>query len=138
MKIYAIRDRLLDYFMQPFAGPDDKNVLAAVARTVNEQDNLSDIAQAPHHYEIWQLGEVDQEGHITATRALIADCSSLIRTGVRERPGADTRGSAPGGATRREQGSPGGALNGTLTQPGSVPDKGRTTDRQGEEAPQEH
>lgn len=85
MKIYAIRDRLLDYYMQPFAGPDDKAVLASIARMINTQGEQSDIAQAPHHFEVWELGDIDEEGHINPTRKLLADCSSLVRPGIRER-----------------------------------------------------
>ena len=86
MNIYAIRDRLIDYYLQPFAGPDEKNVLAAIAAQVNG-DIDSAINTAPHHFEVWELGKVDQEGHITPTRKLICDCSSLVRTGLRARPG---------------------------------------------------
>jgi len=85
VKIYAIRDRLLDYYMQPFAGPDDKAVLASIAKIVNTQGEQSDIAQAPHHFEVWELGEIDQEGHINPTRKLIADCAALIRPSFRDR-----------------------------------------------------
>lgn len=105
MKIYAVRDRLIDYFLQPFVGPDDKNVLAAIANDVNKLEATSAIAQAPHHFEIWELGEVDQEGHITPKLNFLADCSSLIRRGIRTgddegpgRPGprtAVTRGQEP-------------------------------------------
>ena len=96
MKIYAIRDRLLDYYMQPFAGPEDKAVLASIARMINTQGEQSDIAQAPHHFEVWELGSIDEEGHINPTRKLIADCSSLVRPGIRER---DTRGRPEDGPT---------------------------------------
>jgi len=82
MNIYAIRDRLIDYYLQPFAGPDEKNVLAAIAAQVNG-DIDSAINTAPHHFEVWELGKVDQEGHITPTRKLICDCASLVRTGLR-------------------------------------------------------
>ncbi|QXP07994.1 MAG: nonstructural protein [Arizlama microvirus] len=96
MKIYAVRDRLLDYYMQPFAGPDDKAVLASIAKIINSQGEQSDIAQAPHHFEVWELGEIDQEGHINPTRKLIADCAALIRPGIRER---DVRGRPEDGPT---------------------------------------
>lgn len=83
MKIYAIRDRLLDYYMQPFAGPDDKPVLASIAKMINAQGEQSDIAQAPHHFEVWELGTIDEEGHINPTRKLLADCNSLVRPSLR-------------------------------------------------------
>lgn len=96
MKIYAVRDRLIDYFMQPFIGPDDKNVLASVARLINQGEVTSDIAQAPHQFEVWKLGEIGEDGHITAEKAYLADCSSLIRPGIRE------RGAGPGGPAQGE------------------------------------
>lgn len=84
MRIYAIRDRLIDYFMAPFAAPGDKEVLAAMAHRINLVGETNDaIAQAPHHFEIWKLGEVNEDGHITAAQDFIADCSSLIRRGIR-------------------------------------------------------
>lgn len=84
MNIYAIRDRLLDYYMQPFAGPEDKAVLAAIARTINSTENMSDVAQAPHHFEVWKLGHVTVDGHIVPERELIADCAGLIRPDIRK------------------------------------------------------
>lgn len=91
MKIYAIRDRLIDYWQQPFAGPDDRAVMQAVARGVNSGEATSDIAQAPHHFEIWQLGLVTEDGHLVPERKFICDCASLVRNRVRDQPG-------PGGA----------------------------------------
>lgn len=83
--IYAIRDRLIDYFMQPFVGPDDKQVLASVARLVNTGEVTSDIAQAPHQFEVWKLGEVNDEGHVIPERKYLQDCSSLVRRDLRQR-----------------------------------------------------
>ncbi|QXP08230.1 MAG: nonstructural protein [Arizlama microvirus] len=87
IKIYAIRDRLIDYFMQPFVGPDDKSVLASVARLVNNGEVTSDIAQAPHQFEVWTLGSVSEEGHLIPERGYLADCSSLVRGDIRKGPG---------------------------------------------------
>lgn len=123
MKIYAIRDRLVDYFMTPFAAPETKPVMAALATTINSGDH-SDIATNPHHFELWQLGQVQEDGHITPSREFICDLSSLIRPGVRPRRageghqslGADEATGAvpevPGGAER-----PGGTLNGSIPSP---------------------
>lgn len=91
MKIYAIKDRLIDYFMQPFVGPDDKSVLASVARLVNQGEVTSDIAQAPHQFEVWALGIVQEDGALTPERQYLADCASLIRGNLRK------GGSQPGG-----------------------------------------
>lgn len=81
MKLYALKDRLLDYFMQPFAAPGDKEVMAAVSATVNNLGGLDTnaVSAAPHHYEIWRLAEVDDQGHVTSSREFLADCSALVR-----------------------------------------------------------
>lgn len=88
IKIYAIRDRLIDYFMQPFVGPDDKTVLASVARLVNQGDITSDIAQAPHQFEVWKLGDVAEDGTLVPEKQYLQDCSSLIRPDLPRTGGA--------------------------------------------------
>lgn len=118
IKIYAVRDRLIDYYMQPFIGPSDKEVMSALARTINNTEDTNGIAQAPHHFELWELGTIGEEGEITPTRKLVCDCASLIRRGVRSRTqregqeapdaaGADTP--IPGG-TRYAGRAPNGAI----------------------------
>lgn len=118
IKLYAIRDRLIDYYMQPFAAPGDKEVLAAVARNVNSGDQ-SDIQQAPHHFEVWQLGYVTEEGNLVAERQLIADCSSLIRGGIRTN--RDARSDQATNTPGDKQESPGGPGGGTSANLGPVP-----------------
>jgi len=85
MKIYALRDRLIDYFLVPFVAPGDNEVKAALAQRINTTTGgIEDaLIQAPHHFELWELGEVHQDGHIEAKQSLVCDCSSLIRRGVR-------------------------------------------------------
>jgi len=84
VNIYAIRDRLLNYFMRPFVGDGDKQVLAAVAKGVNSEERNVEIAQAPHHFEVWRLATLDEDGHVVVSREFLADCSSLVRASVRE------------------------------------------------------
>lgn len=84
MKIYAIKDRMIDYFMTPFTGESDRQVQAGLAQTINNPGNMNAIAQTPHHFELWQLGEVNEDtGKITEHREFIADCSSLVRPSIR-------------------------------------------------------
>jgi len=82
MKVFAIKDRLIDYFMQPFVAHDEKGVMAAIANVINTEPYKDAIAQAPHHFEIWRLGEVDENGHLHTSKELIAGCESLIRPPV--------------------------------------------------------
>ena len=85
MKIYSVKDRLIEYFQQPFIGQGDKQVLAALAFAINKDEDTNAICQAPHHFELWSLGEIDEEtGVITPRQELVADCASLIRRSVRD------------------------------------------------------
>lgn len=109
MKLYAIKDRLLDYFMTPFAAPSDKEVLGSIATTVNNYEaiNTNGIAQAPHHFEIWVLAEIDEEGHVNPKREFLHDCSSLLRGSVRKAGGPeDSQGKGPPDSSRSPQGRP--------------------------------
>lgn len=83
MKLYAIRDRLLEYFQRPFIGDTDATVLAAVATAINTEANV-DFAQTPTHFEVWQLAEISEEsGQVRPTPKFISNCSDL-RRGIRE------------------------------------------------------
>lgn len=103
MKLYAIRDRLLDYYQQPFAAHADTDVLAALSRTIsNGGDDV--IAQAPQHFEIWRLGHVTETGHLDdSDRELLADLSALIRT---RRPTTTATERELQTAQERSQGAP--------------------------------
>lgn len=128
MKIYAVRDRLLDYYMQPFVGPDDKEVMSALARTVNNEADTNGIAQAPHHFELWELGIIEEEGNLTPTRKLVCDCASLIRAGVRsrrEREGQEATNAAQADTgLNRGNGSPGRAPNGAVPRQAQAEEEG--------------
>lgn len=102
MNIYAIRDRLIDYYQAPFTGPGDNEVKAALARMINTGETTSDIAQAPHQFELWHLGKVTEEGSLVPERYLVCDASSLVRRGVRTGPngeGAEAPGTMGPGNT---------------------------------------
>lgn len=83
-KLYAIRDRLLDYYMPPFVGPTDVQVLAAIAESVNNEENRHALAKTPQHFEVWRLAEINEhDGTVETSKELITDCSSLVRPSVR-------------------------------------------------------
>lgn len=103
MNIYAVRDRLIDYYQTPFTGPGDNEVKAALARMINHGETTSDIAQAPQHFELWHLGKVTDEGQLIAERYLVCDADSLVRTGVRR----STDGAAAEAPTAVGQGTAG-------------------------------
>lgn len=87
MNIYAIKDRLIDYFLMPFAAPSDKEVFAAISASINRIDNTDAIAQAPHHFEIWKLGTVTETGDILPAKEFLTGADSLIRAGLRKTSG---------------------------------------------------
>lgn len=92
--IYAVRDRLLDYFQQPFIAMDKNAVKAALAELINNNESAHAITQAPQHFELFQIGAVTEDGHVYGKHELICECTALVRSGVRER-GASGNGEVP-------------------------------------------
>ncbi|WNK13087.1 MAG: nonstructural protein [Microvirus sp.] len=120
MNIYAIRDRQIDYFLTPFAAMSDQGVMAAVSTTVNNQASTDAITQAPHHFEIWKLGTVDEQGSIKEEKSLVINCARLIRSRVREDDDRDTQGNTPGVAGDGGTAAPSPAGGQTGPNAGSV------------------
>lgn len=109
MNLYALRDRMIDYYIQPFAAPGDNEVIAAIAQRVNTQGDPDAISQAPHHFQIWKLAEFNQEtGHLTGEPKLIAECAGLIRSRVREEPSEHTRAPTRTALASQRHGTSGG------------------------------
>lgn len=98
--IYAIRDRLIDYFQAPFIATGEKQVLASLMTLINDKENTHAIAQAPQHFELWSIGKVTEEGHLVPSRGLVCDCASLVRADIRNR-GASGNGAVPQLVERR-------------------------------------
>lgn len=101
IKLFAIRDRLLDYFMQPYLiGHNEPEILSLVANMVNQEDSKHAVHTNPSHFEVWRLAEIqEQTGQVHGDREFLADCASLIRGSVREGggPGASAIPSPNGG-----------------------------------------
>lgn len=97
---------MLAYFRTPFLAPNDHEVQAAISIQLIRGDQL-DWKAAPHQFELWTLGGVDQEeGIIETEQTLICTLDSLIRTSVRE-DGAEQPGTgAPADTPRVGQSSP--------------------------------
>lgn len=133
-QIYALRDRLIDYYLRPFTAPDDKEVLASLATTINSGEGTSAIQNAPHHFEIWRLGSITEEGDCRPGKELIADCSSLVRDGVRKttHDGAAALRGAQGGE-RPTAGRPSGGRD---AAPSAAQNTAQTENGQGGQEPQ--
>lgn len=108
MNIYAIKDRLIDYYMPPFLAPSDKEALAAIANVVNDFERSHAITKTPRHFEIWRLAYIEETGEVKGPKELLADCSSLIRGDIR--PGDEGRPGTRQGAI--ESGPRGGPPSG--------------------------
>lgn len=122
MKLYALRDRLIGYYLQPFTAENDNAVKASLAETING-DHPHALTKSPHHFELWCLLEINQEtGCIVDAEPepeFICDCSSLVREDFRER-GVPRNPAMPRIAPNR-QGAPIGAQGGPSAQNGSTP-----------------
>lgn len=83
--IYAIKDRAINGFNEPFVQPSEQHMLRLMRDEVNSDPSKSSIAKHPDDYDIYQLGEYDQEsGNITAYQApaMIARCKDLLNPGA--------------------------------------------------------
>lgn len=118
MNVYAIRDRLLEYFLDPFVAAHDKAVMHSLSNLINNGANENHaVAQAPQHFELWRLAEIDQNtGSCKGPPSFLCEASSLVRPGVRE-----NRVQAAAGGPREPHQSPNGA--------GEAPTPAPTTDR---------
>lgn len=137
MKLYAIRDRLLDYYLRPFAAEGDKQVLASLAETINNVENRAPIAQTPSHFELWRLAEIDENtGQVQGDREFLADCASLVRADLRE-----TRirgGAAPAAAGGSQPAAAGAAGEAAKANAGALPGAAHPEGQQGAEAAKGH
>lgn len=57
LKIFAIRDRQLNAYMQPFFAPTSGAATRGFRDLVNEQGHQ--LNKHPEDYELWHLGEFD-------------------------------------------------------------------------------
>lgn len=130
MKILSIRDRLLDYYQPPICAENINKVLAALAMAVNAGEEANEIAQAPHQFEIWQIGEVDDQGHISANKELICNCNTLVRASVRK--GGTGGSTEPERHASAHQAETGGA-RATSAEAGSIPSQAPGKGEQAEE-----
>lgn len=79
MKLYALRDRLIGYYLQPFTGFSDDNVKASLAETINGENSHA-LTKSPHHFELFALAEIDQETGVVVPKVeFLCECTALVR-----------------------------------------------------------
>lgn len=124
---------MLNYFMVPanFA-INDSAAMSSLADLVNG-DTSNAITQAPHHFELWRLGEINTEtGSLTEDKEFLADCSSLIRSGIRRKT-SEQRPDSQAGSPVNGSESPSERTSGTTrTDPSAIPRKAPGEAQQGE------
>lgn len=109
---------MIDYYVLPaFFADNTQQAMAMISAAVNG-DSKDALAQTPHHFELWQLGEINnQTGNLTANKEFVAECASFIRRSIRGGAGAGDRGNEPptAGSGQRHPfaGNHAGAANGT-------------------------
>lgn len=79
MIIIALKDRGADYFRPAAAIRTRGEAIRGMADEANNPQ--SQIGQHPTDYELWQIGEFDdQTGEITQAKELLARAEDLIRS----------------------------------------------------------
>lgn len=107
---------MIDYYLNPFAAPDDLQVIGAIANQVNAGENTG-ICQAPHHFEIWRLGEVTADGRILEAKELLATCDALVRAKPGKTDPGESQHARLNGHLPRQEVSPGPAGSSTTQVP---------------------
>jgi len=128
--LYAIRDRMLDYYQRPVFSDRKSDFVAAVANAINT-GGTNDFCQTPEHFEIWELGSFNVEtGQLEGKQTIITNCASLVRNGVRHErtspPAATPR--APGQSTGAPRHAP--RDGGTEARPVPQPVPGASSNAQ--------
>jgi hypothetical protein len=89
MKIYAIYDVMIAYYLHYFMEGNHKQAKSRISETINTPGHSS-IQKTPHHFEIHHLGEInDETGQVTGyagQNTILCNCRELVRTDVREEP----------------------------------------------------
>lgn len=84
MKLYAVRDRLLEIFQQPFVAHSDSQVMSSLAKVVNSQEEGNVITATPGDFELWSLADIEEEtGRVKADPKFLANCARFVRGSVR-------------------------------------------------------
>lgn len=80
MKIYCVHDRLINYWLTPIAADSDAAMKHSLSQVVNNTESMHAVTQAPHHYDLYQLGEVTEDGSLKAKKEFICSAADLIRS----------------------------------------------------------
>lgn len=67
--------------MPAFFASDEKQMLSGLSAEISRHDNKNPIALVPDQFQVWRLGEIDDEGNVTAEKQLVCTCNTLVRVG---------------------------------------------------------
>lgn len=111
---------MIDFFMQPFFAPSTAEALQAMAATVNHKEGGHAIQTSPHHFEVWEICEITENGEVKGEKHLIAECSGLVRGGFRSGEAGDA-GTGQGPIKSGARTGPAGANGGGAATNGHPP-----------------
>jgi len=68
-KVFAIRDRAIDSYGQPFFAPSSGAAIRSFSDELNRPDERNALSKHPEDYDLFALGEFDdQTGEFDTTR----------------------------------------------------------------------
>lgn len=86
LTIYALKDKLLEHFMQPFMSPGEKEAMSALSTLINDEESKHAATQSPRDFALYQLGHVTEEGQVYGDFRIVCEAAGLVRDRVRNRP----------------------------------------------------
>lgn len=84
VNVYSIYDRLLAHWSPPYFNHSSKEFLSGLSKAINDPESNLPVALKPEHFAVWQIGQIDSGFITNIDRHLVAECSSLVRSRVRE------------------------------------------------------
>jgi len=81
-KVFAVRDTCAGTFLVPWFFLNKASAVRALGDAVNRPDKDSNFHQHPEHFQLYELGDYDDEqGLIVPYVApeFVVDCQSLVR-----------------------------------------------------------
>lgn len=128
MKLYAIQDLVLEYFLAPFAAADDNQAMGGLATLVNTENSDDPVSKSPQDFVLWQVATCDDQGNINADKRKLRNAATLIRR-TRTTEGAGSGHEIPPTARQgngHATGAPGGGHANKRPPPGTLaPEEGK-------------
>lgn len=83
MKVYGVRDVCICSFLMPMFFVNNAAATRALGDAVNKAGEDNQFYQHPEHFQLYYLGEFDEESGVLAplpAPEFVVDCQSLVRS----------------------------------------------------------